>query len=210
VAAPPTSNANEISSLDVRQWFQQLQRLLGDSPRQGLSISVGPPHSDPETIAAQTFIDVLLAYHLEGSLPEPSTFIDFFCYEDLAIGEKRVYLYVFSFYILNKPDIESLVEHRLVMVPFGQCMSAHYCSSPKTPRSGSHREMAHLHGMYEPFLRILCGLQRHGQQELFLLSASHGLLVHSILFPSGYLRFVLPRRSKISSVSTILVRLTRS
>jgi len=99
-------SSNDAEEITPDMWFQRLQELSNDSPERmmGLSIYVGRHHSDPETLAARTFIDALLAYH-QGTPPERSTILDFFNYEELAIGEKTVHMYVPLFWYGRKNSL---------------------------------------------------------------------------------------------------------
>ena len=77
----------------------RLRQLVPDYPSEepmGMAIHIGAHHPDPETLAAQTFIDALMSYH-QGSPPEHSTILSVFNYEELAIGRKLVHMYVFLF-----------------------------------------------------------------------------------------------------------------
>ena len=97
-----SSDVEEIFSPDI--WLMRLRQLIPDNslePLRGLTIHIGEHHPDPETLAAQTFLDALISYH-QGTQPEQSAILCFFNYDELAIGDKTAHMYVLLFSTVHK------------------------------------------------------------------------------------------------------------
>ena len=85
-------------------WITRLRQLIPDDLPGGLiglGIHVSERLPDPETLAAQTFLDALMSYH-QGIQPEQSAILCFFDYNALAIGNKTAHMYVPPIQILPK------------------------------------------------------------------------------------------------------------
>jgi hypothetical protein len=98
MAALPSPDADDIFSPEI--WIQRL-RQLSSMQMTGISIRVGEHHLDPDTLAAQTFLDALLSYH-QGFSPECSMVLCCFNYDELAIGDKLAHMYVLFFSVFYR------------------------------------------------------------------------------------------------------------